>query len=75
MEKYTALLIPAYLSGFVLAVLLVSMLTPASGTDDSFFYFPMPIGLVFFIIGGALTGIMTILLARGISYLFLDQSQ
>ena len=75
MEKYTALLMPAYLSGFVLAILLIAMLTPASGIYDSFFYFPMPIGLTLFIVGGALTGIMTILLARGISYLFLDQSQ
>nr|CAA6830071.1 MAG: Unknown protein [uncultured Thiotrichaceae bacterium] len=75
MEKYTALLIPAYLSGFALAVLLVTTITLTPEATTGFFNFMIPPDLALFLIAGALTGMITIFLARGISYLFLDSSQ
>lgn len=74
MEKYTALLIPVYLGGFVLAVLLLPLFT-LSSEYWVLFNASLDAGLPLFVIGGAITGIIAILLARGISYLFLDQSQ
>lgn len=71
MEKYTALLMPAYLSGLAFAV----VLTSAADIGVGWFYFPLPVNLCLFLISGALAGITTIYLARGISYLFLDQPQ
>lgn len=75
MEKYTALLLPAYLSGLAFAVMLIPLLTSVAGNGDGWLYFPLPVSLCLFLMGGALAGIATIYLARGISYLFLDQPQ
>jgi hypothetical protein len=73
MEKYTALLIPAYLSGFFAVSLILLWPGLMQGWFSPADIMPLR-GLAVFIIGGAICAVLTIFLARAVCYLFIETS-